>query len=260
MMRLYLDQVERQIEAFIESNSLFAHWLDPRIKLANLLTSAMENNMQELPDGSILVPNKYIILLSNDDYVFWQDHLSEIDTLALQLFTVSRELQLKMTSLPVILLETDSRLAPREIKVFSDIIHEEHFSTTVVNLEKDNETNEEILPANAYLLYNVDHLFQLTKPLVAIGRKQDNDLVIEDPRVSRYHIQLRAKNNTYILLDLDTTGGTSVNDRPVNQVALKSGDVISLAGVILIYVEDQENQISDTTQTKKVNSEGEVNS
>src|SRR5690606_33519395 len=107
MMRLYLDQVERQIEAFIESNSLFAHWLDPRIKLANLLTSAMENNMQELPDGSILVPNKYIILLSNDDYVFWQDHLSEIDTLALQLFTVSRELQLKMTSLPVILLETD---------------------------------------------------------------------------------------------------------------------------------------------------------
>ena len=260
MMRLYLDQVERQIEAFIENNSLYDHWLDPRIKLAYLLTSAMEHNIQELPDGSILVPNKYIILLSNDDYIFWQDHLSEIDTLALQLFTVSRELQLKMTSLPVILLEKDSRLTKSEIKVFSDIIHEEHFSTTVVNIEKDSESIEEILPENAYLIYNVDHLFYLAKHLVTIGRNPDNDLVIEDPRVSRFHIQLRAKNSSYILLDLDTTGGTFVNDRPVNQVTLKSGDIISLAGIVLIYVEDQENQISDTTQTKKVNSEGEVNS
>jgi len=258
MNRLYLDQIERKLEAFFESNSLFYQWLDPRTKLARLLTAAMENNMQELPDGSFLAPNKYIILLSNDDYAFWQDHLSELDSLAVQLFTVSKELQLKMNSLPVILLEKDSRLVHREVKIFSDVIHEEHFSTTVVTLDQESEPQEDQIPENAYLIYNVDHTFPLTKPLVCIGRKQDNDLVIEDPRISRYHIQLRSKAGSYILLDLDTTGGTKVNDRLVNQVMLKSGDVISLAGVTLIFVQEHNNPISDTTQTKKVNSEGEV--
>jgi pSer/pThr/pTyr-binding forkhead associated (FHA) protein len=59
--------------------------------------------------------------------------------------------------------------------------------------------------------------------------------VIDDARISRTHAQLRVSRGQYVIFDLDSSGGTWVNGKQVRQQVLRPGDVVSLAGVPLVY-------------------------
>jgi len=69
-------------------------------------------------------------------------------------------------------------------------------------------------------------------------RREDNQIVIDDPRVSRTHAQLRAVRGQYVLFDLSFYRWNYINGTRISQQGLKPGDVISLAGVPLIYGEE----------------------
>ena len=79
--------------------------------------------------------------------------------------------------------------------------------------------------------------FQVSKTLLSIGRGLDNDLVIDDPRVSRHHAQITYRHNHYLLRDLRSTNGTFVRNQPVEAVVLASGDIISLGGLEILFTE-----------------------
>ncbi len=100
------------------------------------------------------------------------------------------------------------------------------------------EYDTERPPAGAFLVVEGKRHFQLSTPLVKIGRRLDNDLVIDDPRVSRQHLRLLAKRGKYILHDLNSTAGTYVNGIKVQEHLLQPGDLINVATVELIYGED----------------------
>jgi pSer/pThr/pTyr-binding forkhead associated (FHA) protein len=100
----------------------------------------------------------------------------------------------------------------------------------------------------AYLIVDGSQIFPLTGGVVSIGRSPNNDLVIQDRRVSRSHAQLRLVSSRYVIFDLNSTGGTYVNDHPVNQMALYPGDVISLAGVSLVYGQEAGGTYGETQQ------------
>jgi pSer/pThr/pTyr-binding forkhead associated (FHA) protein len=91
------------------------------------------------------------------------------------------------------------------------------------------------VPEDAFVIVDGIRVIPLTQPIVNIGRRVENNLVIDDPRVSRTHAQLRAINGRYIIFDLNSTGGTFINGERVTQSILYPGDVISLAGADLIY-------------------------
>jgi pSer/pThr/pTyr-binding forkhead associated (FHA) protein len=71
----------------------------------------------------------------------------------------------------------------------------------------------------------------ISEAVITIGRSLENDIILDDARVSRHHAQLRRRYGQYVLYDLDSTGGTTVNGRPIREAALQPGDVLSLAGV-----------------------------
>jgi len=50
-----------------------------------------------------------------------------------------------------------------------------------------------------------------------IGRSPDNDLVLDDPRVSRYHAQLARQGDVLVIEDLGSTNGTLVNGRRISE-------------------------------------------
>jgi hypothetical protein len=52
--------------------------------------------------------------------------------------------------------------------------------------------------------------------VVRIGRAIDNDVVIDNKRVSRYHAQLRWVETSWLLYDLDSTNGTFVDGQRVD--------------------------------------------
>lgn len=87
----------------------------------------------------------------------------------------------------------------------------------------------------AFLIVDGVYVVALDRPVVSIGRKGDNNIVIGNPHVSRYHAHIRRVGKRYFLVDLGSTVGTSVNGRRIQEAELQSGDVISIGGVPLIF-------------------------
>lgn len=90
---------------------------------------------------------------------------------------------------------------------------------------------------HAFLIVEGERVFPLDQPVTDIGRKNDNHIIIDDQHVSRYHAQVRKEQRSHVLIDLDSTTGTSVNGERIQKVVLTPGDVISLGGVPLIFGE-----------------------
>jgi pSer/pThr/pTyr-binding forkhead associated (FHA) protein len=69
----------------------------------------------------------------------------------------------------------------------------------------------------------------LEKNELYIGRDLSNDIVINDAEISRRHARLMLQAGGYVLEDLGSTNGTSVNgQRLLGPYILRSGDVITL--------------------------------
>ena len=100
---------------------------------------------------------------------------------------------------------------------------------------------------SAYLIFNSE-VFTLGEGLTNIGRKLDNHIVIQDPRISRNHAQIRMVDGQYILLDLNSTGGTMVNGKKITKSVLYSGDSVSLAGVDIKFVQGTPRMISKSME------------
>jgi type II secretory pathway predicted ATPase ExeA len=70
--------------------------------------------------------------------------------------------------------------------------------------------------------------FELTERQYIIGRTELADIVIEDNYVSKMHAMLQIYSNAIVLLDLNSTNGTTVNSTVVEKTILRTDDVISL--------------------------------
>ncbi|HKY83405.1 MAG TPA: FHA domain-containing protein [Anaerolineales bacterium] len=90
----------------------------------------------------------------------------------------------------------------------------------------------------AFLIVDGKRHFRLDRPLITIGRKLDNHLVLADPHVSRRHAEVRKQGGRHMLRDLNSTSGTRVNGSLIDEHLLQAGDVITISGITLIYGED----------------------
>ena len=88
---------------------------------------------------------------------------------------------------------------------------------------------------NVFLIIN-QQITPLTRDVVRLGRQLDNDIVFQEESVSRNHAEIRCENGKYILHDLLSTSGTFVNNRRIERCLLNSGDLISLANVQFMFV------------------------
>jgi hypothetical protein len=75
--------------------------------------------------------------------------------------------------------------------------------------------------------------------VVRLGRSLENDVVLDDQRVSRYHAQLRWNGRGWAAHDLQSTNGTYVDDVPVRDQPLILGPdgLLRLGGQTLRLVE-----------------------
>jgi pSer/pThr/pTyr-binding forkhead associated (FHA) protein len=92
----------------------------------------------------------------------------------------------------------------------------------------------------AFLIVNGLTTYTLTEAVINIGRDPSNQVHLKDLRVSRLHAQLRLIQGRFVIFDLDSLGGTFVNDVAVSNHQLNPGDVIRLAGVPLVYGVEQD--------------------
>ena len=77
------------------------------------------------------------------------------------------------------------------------------------------------------------------KKTIRIGRAVDNDLQLDDPRVSRYHAVIERIGARYRIRDLRSHNGTFVNGERVDarrELFLAEGDVINIGGARLNFI------------------------
>ncbi|MGI9237492.1 MAG: FHA domain-containing protein [Woeseiaceae bacterium] len=70
--------------------------------------------------------------------------------------------------------------------------------------------------------------YELAARQCVIGRAATADIIIEDGYVSKMHAMLQVYGNAIMLVDLNSTNGTTVNSRIVSKSVLKSNDIITL--------------------------------
>ena len=79
----------------------------------------------------------------------------------------------------------------------------------------------------------------LNKPVTTIGREVGNDIVLEDPQVSRHHMRLAQQGSGLVIEDLGSTNGTTVNgQRLTGTLPINSGDTIGLGDTVVLQVVD----------------------
>jgi DNA-binding response OmpR family regulator len=79
----------------------------------------------------------------------------------------------------------------------------------------------------------------LIKPVTRIGRWPDNDIVVPDRWVSRYHAEVRREGGRYRIQDLESKNGVFVNGRRLTGSHwLVDGDQVSLAPLFVLTFVD----------------------
>ena len=76
------------------------------------------------------------------------------------------------------------------------------------------------------------------KPSISVGRKADNDIVVDNPAISGHHCKISVQGGTYFVEDLESTNGTFVNEKRVKKSGLHHNDVVGLAKHALVFIED----------------------
>ena len=233
-----LKELEARLQSLIEVDLLK---ILPGRKVEDVivqkLAAAIQLNTVPAVDGSVIAPNVYTLIVHPNEAAKWQEQ--KLLTILLHSITaVAQEAGFRITISPTITISTNEKLSLNDAQVVASHRIETMADTNATPLDTGNLEDYSKIPENAFLIVEGVKVFPLKLPVVNIGRRLDNQLIIDDPRVSRNHAQLRAIKGRFVVFDLNSTGGTFVNGQRASQVVLYPGDVISLAGVALIFGQD----------------------
>ncbi|MBM3143524.1 MAG: DUF2662 domain-containing protein [Chloroflexi bacterium] len=242
-----LDQLEAGLRTLIEGH--IARLLPAQFSRDDLtqhIITAMQAGVRQREDSSLLAPDTFFIQLPPQQVSELTGHDTLLDELADLIQQAGDQANFLFLRQPTIKLMAEPEMEPDEFDVLARISQGATEDTIAINMEIADGMGA--IPQNAFMIINGCQVFNLEKPVINIGRKSDNDLVIDDPRISRQHAQLRATRGRYMIFDLDSTGGTFVNGRRVTQSTLHPRDVISLAGVPLVYAQEDPASMDETQQ------------
>jgi hypothetical protein len=229
--------LERAVEG--GTRALFRHRLQP-IELAKAAARAMESRRPVGPDG-IEVPNAFEIALHPVDLDELAAYRASLETrIARYLNGFADERGLVPVGVVTVAIVEDASLRRRELRV-SARMEDPHIGPSTRPVAPIGSTEllprvrrqEPAAPAPGEpLMLTLEDGRQLTvsNGSLRIGRALDNDLVIADSRISRYHAQIVRDPHGSLVRDLGSTNGTSVAGRPISEDRLADGDRLSLGG------------------------------
>lgn len=210
------------------------------VTLAKRIARAMDTNKRFGEDG-VIVPNRYVVHLSPTDYASFESyHGSLEDDLAHEVLTRSRREGYRLMARPRVILQADGLVPRGDVRVAAavaddaaaPIVERQMADQTSVLARPGHAVPDPNAASRAYLVVQTDGgtaaRFDLGGALIAIGRATDNDVILDDPQVSRHHCQLKVQHGAYGFVDLQSRNGSTVNGQPVEEIALADGDRIRI--------------------------------
>jgi hypothetical protein len=209
--------------------------LEP-LEIATHLARALEDNQKAGIFQIYLHPRDY-------ENIYRQNPRLTSD-LATYLMQLAQQGGIILSTRPQIELTADSDMHPHQVRVEA---HKEATTMQIPTQVHERKTAADLATAaieslDAFLIVEGRTHIPLDRPLLTIGRRVDNDLVLDSPAISRRHAQIRWRYGRFILYDLSHRGRTAVNEQPITEHALQPGDVISLSDIPLIYAEGRDEE------------------
>ena len=244
-----LARFERLMEQAVEGSlrRVFATTLQP-VQLAKAAARAMEE-AQVIGLRGAEVPNSYRVRLAPADLARFGEYTATLSReLSRYLSDYADERGLRPVAPPTVELLEDPRLRPGRVRAEARFVdlppalqHEVDAAvegTRRLRLHDlasatSDVAAQERLDATWWLTdgSGLHYTFESTSGLVRVGRATDNDVAIDNQRVSRYHAQLRWVEGRWLVYDLDSTNGTFVDEQRVgaaHPLALRPGAVLRL--------------------------------
>lgn len=90
------------------------------------------------------------------------------------------------------------------------------------------------------------------RTIIVIGRDTDNDIVINDPHISRHHLQLvKDDNGSISIIDLDSTNGVFVNGQKIaGETKLQPSDIVTIGSITVPWIEYVKTNVHESESKK----------
>ena len=237
-MNRFEDMAQRLIE------SSLARILRERLQPDDVLHAvvrAIDDAHAERPGGEPIAPNHFWVTLSEQDMAPLEYHQPDFaDLLAESVRQMIVQMGLRMDVAPRVMLQGSADMPPHQLRVMARWVPPD----LPLSDTSAQQAKKAPFPRNPFLIVDGRRQIALTNERVQIGRARENDVVVDDRRVSRHHAELnwQGESQRFLYRDLNSTGGTKLNGYPIQQCTLEAGDILSLGGVEMIYGEEFELQ------------------
>jgi hypothetical protein len=231
-MKHPLRVIEKRLQDFFEYQLQNLAGKDLYKRITETLVDTVEQSITER-EGQRFAPNIFRIKLEGESQIEAEELAEFAGTLKSIITTFCDD-------------ELISLAGPLHIQFFKDAKIEDGFRIESAFSSPPAHETARIVPDQStasaeqkiiagYLISQSDEIFEIRNPVINIGRREDNQFVIDNLLVSRLHAQIRSIQGEHIIFDLDSSAGTRVNGQRIRQQPLSPGDVIEFADTSLIY-------------------------
>jgi Protein of unknown function (DUF3662)/FHA domain len=245
-----LRSIESKIATLVEGTFSRAFRSEVRpVEIARKLAREMEEH-KSFSVSRTYVPNEYRVYLSPRDrerFASYEEALA--GELAGYLLEHARRERLALLSRPVIEFETDERLGLGEFGIQTRVVQPEPEAepeaeqesgrtmiySTAGRVAEPLEERAKARHETALLLFEGKRL--VVGPAgVTIGRSRQCDVVLNDANVSRQHAEIRPRGGSWVLSDLGSTNGSTLNGRRIEgPEVIRPGDEIELGTSVITF-------------------------
>ena len=196
------------------------------VELASALRREVDDRAAAVGVGRTVVPNEFAIELSEADL----DHIDEwgaealADELAANVTEHATKQHYAFVGPVTVSFEEGTELVAGRFRLRSATVRGAVAPAT------------SSAPSPRHPLLDIDgQRYLLTGPLTVIGRGSEADIIVDDPGVSRRHLEIRVTPDGVVATDLGSTNGVFVEGHQVPAATLVDGNTITIGRTRIMF-------------------------
>jgi hypothetical protein len=223
-----LDRFEKNVERVV--NTAFSKLGKGEVKpvdLASALRREVDDRVAVVGRDRAVAPNEFTLRLATDDFARVEDWGAEAlaDELAQTVTEHAVEQHYAFVGPVSVSFDQDHALEPGQFHV--------HSASVRGNVAPAAPTQT---PSLRHPLIDIDgQRYLLTGTSTIIGRGSEADIVVDDPGVSRRHLEIRVTPDAVVATDLGSTNGLFVEGHQVPAATLLDGNSLTIGRTRIMF-------------------------
>ena len=249
----FLKHIEKRMESLVEGvfGRAFRRQIHP-VEIAKGLTKQMDEGRM-VSISRTYAPNDFTVHLSREDTESIQAYQASLrDELIQYASTHAENKNYHLMTPPRIRFETEETLRFGEFGVTAKLTGGDgprekgapQDTSGQTRIFRTEDTGDEVEQGTAAISADEARRHGLAREIVelalgdealplegrgpwGVGRSQENDIVINDPNVSRRHARISRSDNGFVVEDLGSTNGTLLDGAPIDREMIEGGDELT---------------------------------